>query len=312
MATIGGGGWPGGAWRAVVKACEAMVVAEVKVEVNRCGVRGKKTGMRERQSGEEREIWAAPWPDVELGRSPAREEVLLGGLRGRRRRVIKTRVKTKNHFSMNPPALFLDHRDLNFKDTELRLGLPGTGDPDTTQSTTTSSSLPTNRSEVKNNKRASPETEFDSGSTTSNSAAAPFPKAQVVGWPPIRSYRKKNNNNDTNSKNNYSRDHRVQGSGGVLVKVSVDGAPYLRKIDLKAYRSYRELLMALEAMFRVSIGRCIEREGSGKGSDYDMTYEDRDGDWMLAGDVPWEMFVSVCKRLRIMRFSEVKGLGYHL
>ncbi|KAL9248496.1 Auxin-induced protein 22D-like protein [Drosera capensis] len=219
---------------------------------------------------------------------------------------------------MNPPALFLDHRELNFKATELRLGLPGTGDPETTQSTATSSSLPTNRSKINNNnnnKRASPETEDDCGSTTSNPAAAPSPKAQVVGWPPIRSYRKKNysnNNDDTNSKNNNSREHHVQGSGGVLVKVSVDGAPYLRKIDLKVCRSYGELLMVLEAMFGVRIGGCMEREGSGKGSDYDMTYKDRDGDWMLAGDVPWEMFVSSCKRLRIMRSSEVKGSGYHL
>ncbi|KAL9257158.1 Auxin-responsive protein IAA3-like protein [Drosera capensis] len=69
-------------------------------------------------------------------------------------------------------------------------------------------------------------------------------RAQVVGWPPIRSYRKKNNNDDTNSKNNNSRDHHLQGSGGVLVK---------------------ELLMVLEAMFGVRIGRCMEREGSGKG-----------------------------------------------
>lgn len=25
-----------------------------------------------------------------------------------------------------------------------------------------------------------------------------------------------------------------------------------------------------------------------KGSDYIPTYEDKDGDWMLVGDVPWE------------------------
>lgn len=25
-----------------------------------------------------------------------------------------------------------------------------------------------------------------------------------------------------------------------------------------------------------------------KGSDYMPTYEDRDGDWMLVGDVPWK------------------------
>ncbi|KAE8705538.1 Auxin-induced protein AUX28 [Hibiscus syriacus] len=34
-----------------------------------------------------------------------------------------------------------------------------------------------------------------------------------------------------------------------------------------------------------------------------------DGDWMLVGDVPWEMFVSSCKRLRIMKGSEAIGLA---
>lgn len=42
---------------------------------------------------------------------------------------------------------------------------------------------------------------------------------------------------------------------GVYVKVSVDGAPYLRKIDLKVYKSYPELLKALEDMFKLTIGK---------------------------------------------------------
>ncbi|CAN1841263.1 Auxin-induced protein 22B [Linum perenne] len=79
----------------------------------------------------------------------------------------------------------------------------------------------------------------------------------------------------------------------------MDGAPYLRKIDLKVYRGYPELLMALETMFK---------EGY-KGSEYVPTYEDKDGDWMLVGDVPWDMFMSSCKRLRIMKGSEARGLG---
>lgn len=42
---------------------------------------------------------------------------------------------------------------------------------------------------------------------------------------------------------------RPAGSLAAFVKVSVDGAPYLRKIDLKMYRSYQELSMALQKMF---------------------------------------------------------------
>ena len=41
----------------------------------------------------------------------------------------------------------------------------------------------------------------------------------------------------------------------MYVKVSLDGAPYLRKIDLKVYQSYEELLQALENMFKVCIGK---------------------------------------------------------
>lgn len=33
------------------------------------------------------------------------------------------------------------------------------------------------------------------------------------------------------------------------VKVAVDGAPYLRKVDLQTYNSYDELLRSLEGMF---------------------------------------------------------------
>lgn len=34
-------------------------------------------------------------------------------------------------------------------------------------------------------------------------------------------------------------------------------------------------------------GQYSEREGYNE-SEYAPTYEDKDGDWMLVGDVPWE------------------------
>lgn len=37
--------------------------------------------------------------------------------------------------------------------------------------------------------------------------------------------------------------------GCKYVKVAVDGAPYLRKVDLEKYESYDQLLTSLEAMF---------------------------------------------------------------
>lgn len=71
-------------------------------------------------------------------------------------------------------------------------------------------------------------------------------RAQVVGWPPIRSFRK--NTLAATSKNNDEVDGKL-GPGALFVKVSMDGAPYLRKVDLRAYSKYQELSSALEKMF---------------------------------------------------------------
>lgn len=180
-----------------------------------------------------------------------------------------------------------DENDLNLEATELRLGLPGTDES----------------SAAKNNKRASPESvekigfNGDSAAKYGDPVTAQPPKAQIVGWPPVRSYRKNN-----------LRPNKMESETGIYVKVSMDGAPYLRKIDLKVYNGYSELLKALESMFKFTIGEYSEREGY-NGSEYAPAYEDKDGDLMLVGDVPWEMFISSCKRLRIMKGSEARGLG---
>ena len=71
-------------------------------------------------------------------------------------------------------------------------------------------------------------------------------RAQVVGWPPIRSYRK--NSLANTSKNNDEVDGKP-GPAALFVKVSMDGAPYLRKVDLRNYTTYQELSSALEKMF---------------------------------------------------------------
>ena len=72
------------------------------------------------------------------------------------------------------------------------------------------------------------------------------------------------------------------GNAALFVKVSMDGAPYLRKVDLKMYKGYRELREALEAMFVSS------NSGGANLSEFAVTYEDKDGDLMLVGDVPFE------------------------
>ncbi|PRQ36274.1 putative transcription factor interactor and regulator AUX-IAA family [Rosa chinensis] len=186
--------------------------------------------------------------------------------------------------------------NLNLKATELRLGLPGSDASEDQAVLVPSSAL--------NKKRALPEKSEEVIGSKGNTddaekITAPPAKAQIVGWPPVRSYRK-----------NCLQANKISEAEtpGIYVKVSMDGAPYLRKIDLKVYKGYPDLLKALESMFKFIVGQYSEREGY-KGSDYAPTYEDKDGDWMLVGDVPWEMFMSSCKKLRIMKGSEARGLG---
>ncbi|KAF7806989.1 auxin-responsive protein IAA14-like [Senna tora] len=157
----------------------------------------------------------------------------------------------------------------------------------------------------------------------------PPAKAQVVGWPPVRSYRKNvmtqkvKNSGETmegKSSNNDQKMTTSSSSSLSFVKVSMDGAPYLRKVDLKMFTSYQQLSDALAKMFSsFTMGNygcegMIDFMNESKlmdllnSSEYVPTYEDKDGDWMLVGDVPWEMFVESCKRLRIMKGSEAIGL----
>ncbi|KAL9227555.1 hypothetical protein vseg_003232 [Gypsophila vaccaria] len=147
----------------------------------------------------------------------------------------------------------------------------------------------------------------------------PPAKAQVVGWPPVRSYRK--NMLAVQKSTGGTETETEKPMSGGLVKVSMDGAPYLRKVHLKIYKSYQDLSNALGKMFSsFTLGNygeqgMIDFMNESKlmdllnDSDYVPTYEDKDGDWMLVGDVPWEMFVESCKRLRIMKGKEAAGLA---
>nr|XP_043635810.1 auxin-induced protein 22D-like [Erigeron canadensis] len=182
---------------------------------------------------------------------------------------------------------------INFEATELRLGLPGSTTKDEQPD------IKTTLSPVATNKRSSSEMELSVSDENKSSKTSPPSKAQVVGWPPVRSYRK----NIIQGKKT-----ELESGSGIYVKVSMDGAPYLRKVDLKLYTSYEELMKGLQGMFKCVIGLYSEKEGynnKSNNNEYKPTYEDKDGDWMLVGDVPWDMFLTSCKRLRIMKSCEV-------
>uniref|UniRef100_A0ACD6A660 Uncharacterized protein n=1 Tax=Avena sativa TaxID=4498 RepID=A0ACD6A660_AVESA len=116
---------------------------------------------------------------------------------------------------------------------------------------------------------------------------APASKMQVVGWPPVGAYRKSTFQSSSKSKDGEEQEAAAagkqrSGGGGLYVKVSMDGAPYLRKVDLRTYGGYGELRDALDRLFG-----CFSSPDTCAGQ-FAVAYEDKDGDLMLAGDVPWE------------------------
>lgn len=196
-----------------------------------------------------------------------------------------------------------------------------------------------NTASVSGTKRTA-DTAADQESGTPNGAS------QVVGWPPIRAYRMnslasqakslineedrdiaehdkvkdslKKKCYDGSSKNNTKA--KVKGHLR-FIKVNMDGLPIGRKVDLSAHSCYETLAQILEDMFFTStptinfIRSCKEKDQATNcklldgSSEFVLTYEDKEGDWMLVGDVPWGMFLSTVKRLRIMRTSEANGLA---
>ncbi|GAV69595.1 AUX_IAA domain-containing protein [Cephalotus follicularis] len=222
-------------------------------------------------------------------------------------------------------------RDLNLRETELCLGLPGGGNEADTPKATSKRGF-SETVALKLNIPQFKEAAMDLNDNINISApkeknllpANPPAKvwdfrAQVVGWPPVRNYRK----NIMAKKKSSEEGEKVGGNGScaAFVKVCMDGAPYLRKVDLKMYKSYQELSDALANMFSsFTMGNygsqgMIDFMNERKlmdilnSSEYVPSYEDKDGDLMLVGDVPWEMFVYSCKRLRIMKGSEAIGLA---
>ncbi|KQK02999.1 auxin-responsive protein IAA1 [Brachypodium distachyon] len=178
---------------------------------------------------------------------------------------------------------------LEFEDTALALTLrlPGSSssaaaDPDRKRSASSSAAAAADESLLV----AAPE-------------APPAPKARVVGWPPVRSFRK----------------NALADAAAKFVKVAVDGAPYLRKVNLEAYAGYDQLLRGLQDKFfsHFTIRKFADDErklvDAVNGTEYVPTYEDKDGDWMLVGDVPWKMFVEACQRLRLMKNSKAVNLA---
>ncbi|XP_076917649.1 auxin-responsive protein IAA31-like [Bidens hawaiensis] len=102
-------------------------------------------------------------------------------------------------------------------------------------------------------------------------------ETSLVRWPPVNKSRKKLCVGGTKPKS-------------MFVKVHMEGDGIARKkINLNLHRSYRTLVHTLANMF----GKCKE--------DVKLTYQDKEGDWLLAGDVPWGSFMEAVKRLKLLK-----------
>ncbi|KAF5741863.1 auxin-induced protein aux28 [Tripterygium wilfordii] len=219
---------------------------------------------------------------------------------------------------------------MGFEETELRLGLPGNVSSEGGEvarkrgfsETVDYLNLNLSSSAAAEDPNDKAKNGVEKNLLSAADPAKPPAKAQVVGWPPVRSFRKNMMAvQKTTADPHQNKNINEKVSDATFVKVSMDGAPYLRKVDLKMYKSYQELSDALGKMFSsFTIGNCGPNGMKDfmnesklmdllNGSDYVPTYEDKDSDWMLVGDVPWEMFVESCKRLRIMKGKEAIGLA---
>lgn len=122
---------------------------------------------------------------------------------------------------------------LGLEITELRLGLPG----DSYSEISVCGSKKKKRMLSDIMTSSSLDTEDENGVVSSvEDNSSPVVKSQAVGWPPVCSYRRKKNNEEASKVIGY-------------VKVSMDGVPYLRKIDLGLSNSYNNLATVLENLF---------------------------------------------------------------
>ncbi|KAG9157394.1 hypothetical protein Leryth_027233 [Lithospermum erythrorhizon] len=118
-----------------------------------------------------------------------------------------------------------------------------------------------------------------------------------MGWPPIMILRKQ-----------IRYHHRNGGGGGgggvgsggdgrfnrdwMYVKVNMEGFGIGRKVDLSLHHSFGTLTNTLKLMFE----KYYE-----KGTSYRLTYQDKEGDWLLAGDGPWGSFIQIVQRLKMIK-----------
>ncbi|XP_022754607.1 auxin-responsive protein IAA2-like [Durio zibethinus] len=169
----------------------------------------------------------------------------------------------------------------------------------------------------------------DADTTTNNTSNKRY--SPVVGWPPIRSFRKNLASNSlskpaSDSPNEKDNGGKPENSNTQLfIKINMEGIPIGRKVNLSAYNSYEELSLAIDELFsgllaaqkdssatqnenKIEELTKADADSFAGSGEYTLIYEDDEGDRMLVGDVPWHMFVSTAKRLHVLKSSALSTL----
>ncbi|CAI8610353.1 unnamed protein product [Vicia faba] len=122
-----------------------------------------------------------------------------------------------------------------------------------------------------------------STSTITKTSTGEDDEEALVGWPPVY-YRRK--------KLRYNENHVVSRN---YVKVKMEGVGIARKVNLSTYNSFHTLNQTLMDMFGkcTSIGSVDQK--------YELVYQDKEGDWLLAQDVSWRSFIECAQRLKLLK-----------
>ena len=142
---------------------------------------------------------------------------------------------------------------------------------------------------------------------------------QVVGWPPVKSWRKKIFHQHQVGRIENNLTVEKENGRSIYVKVKMEGVAIARKIDIRLFHSYQALTNSLISMFakrklytinpsKISrnkqvIGKYPKSQHLGDAffllwtdqkcdeddyTRYTLTYQDKEGDWLIAGDIPWQ------------------------
>uniref|UniRef100_A0ACD5ZJV9 Uncharacterized protein n=2 Tax=Avena sativa TaxID=4498 RepID=A0ACD5ZJV9_AVESA len=229
-----------------------------------------------------------------------------------------------------------DQEEEEEKTLELSLGLPGGGrrtacrDKGKRLAVDGSVDLSLGYSSSQGKAKGSPEAEPPAtrnalAPTNNNSSqtSCRSPGAPVVGWPPVRASRRNLASSSKASLEQQNLKKAVKAEEtkrAPFLKINMDGIPIGRKIDLSAFDCYEKLSLAVDKLFRHLLAaqndpgtkECLQEELAISGlldgtGEYTLVYEDYEGDRVLVGDVPWGMFVSSAKRLRVLRTSDLSS-----